>query len=181
MWAVYLCIVLTHNLCLAYFDQELRRQNVCRLAGMHSLSQQTPPLPCPRGPPAAGAWPARGACRSARTNPGWWCFCAPGSLRCPATASPRPAGSSGRGTRLGPPAPPGPAAPPSAPAGGCSYPPRRSCGAPWPGTAVAVAGPGRGEVGAGSGWRLRRALVRQEKGGGVWTQNGTLAKEHSRM
>lgn len=29
------------------------------------------PLPLPRDPPAAGAWAARCACRSARTAPGW--------------------------------------------------------------------------------------------------------------
>lgn len=107
-----------------------------------SLSSSTPPrlslsiLPCLRGPPAAGVWPVRCACPSARKTPGWWCSFGPGSPRRLAAVSPLRGGSWCRGTTSGLPAPPGPGRPGNAPGEGWRCPQMLPCKDQPPGDAL---------------------------------------------
>lgn len=79
-------------------DSERLRKKLPRLLQNLCVFFSLPDSPLPRGPPAAGVWAARSACRLAHTAPGWWCSPGPGSLRLGPGASRRPACSCGCGT-----------------------------------------------------------------------------------
>lgn len=111
-------------------------------------------LPFLRGPPAAGVWQVRCACRSGRKSLGWWCSYGPGSPRPRAAASRRRGGSSRRGTTTGPPAPPAPWRPASEPVEGWSCPPTPPCGGRRPATGSVPGTAG----GTATGWHPQRAL-----------------------